>query len=152
MARATGNFRNNINFNFQGKLIEITQLIVNLFFAGSPKLLHMFFLTHPANCSKFNQECPVNTKNIVRRQERDRGGAFVAAQNGVDDIMTLQTEKSYGALLENALDAVFLTRPDGTILYANIWRQSIACGGSLMDDPEFLKGPESLSDIRRNKK
>jgi PAS domain S-box-containing protein len=33
--------------------------------------------------------------------------------------MTLQTEKSYSALLENALDAVFLTRPDGTILYAN---------------------------------
>jgi PAS domain S-box-containing protein len=33
--------------------------------------------------------------------------------------MTLQTEKTYGTLLENALDAVFLTRPDGTILYAN---------------------------------
>ena len=31
----------------------------------------------------------------------------------------LQTEKEYGELLKNALDAVFLTRPDGTILYAN---------------------------------
>lgn len=46
-------------------------------------------------------------------------GTFIAAQNGVDDIVTLQTEKTYGTLLENALDAVFLTRPDGTILYAN---------------------------------
>jgi two-component system, cell cycle sensor histidine kinase and response regulator CckA len=33
--------------------------------------------------------------------------------------MPLQTEKSYGALLEYALDAVFLTSPEGTILYAN---------------------------------
>jgi len=33
--------------------------------------------------------------------------------------MTHETERTYGALLENALDAVFLTRPDGTILYAN---------------------------------
>ena len=46
-------------------------------------------------------------------------GTFIAAQNGVDDIVTLQTEKTYGTLLENTLDAVFLTRPDGTILYAN---------------------------------
>ena len=58
-------------------------------------------------------------KNNVGQEERDLGGAFVAAQNGVDDIMTLQTEKTYGTLLENALDAVFLTRPNGTILYAN---------------------------------
>jgi PAS domain S-box-containing protein len=109
---------------------------VNLFFADSPKLLHRFFLTHPANCSKFNQKCPVNTKNIVRRQERDRGGAFVAAQNGVDDMMTLQTEKTYGTLLENALDAVFLTRPDGTILYAN----PAACGlfGYTIDEFRLL--------------
>jgi PAS domain-containing protein len=58
-------------------------------------------------------------KNKGRRQGCDRAGAFVAAQNGVNGIMTLQIEKSYGALLENALDAVFLTRPDGTIRYAN---------------------------------
>jgi PAS domain S-box-containing protein len=31
----------------------------------------------------------------------------------------LQTEKDYGEILKHALDAVFLTRPDGTILYAN---------------------------------
>jgi PAS domain S-box-containing protein len=31
----------------------------------------------------------------------------------------LQTEKDYGELLEHALDAVFLTQPDGKILYAN---------------------------------
>jgi PAS domain S-box-containing protein len=33
--------------------------------------------------------------------------------------MPLETEKTYGALLENALDAVLLTRPDGAVLYAN---------------------------------
>jgi hypothetical protein len=74
-------------------------------------------------------------KKSVRREECYRASSFIGTQNGVDDMMTLQTEKSYGALLENALDAVFLTRPDGTILYVNIWRQSIACGGSSMGDP-----------------
>ena len=33
--------------------------------------------------------------------------------------MDPQIETTYGALLHNALDAVFLTSPDGTILYAN---------------------------------
>ncbi len=33
--------------------------------------------------------------------------------------MAHETERIYGALMENALDAVFLTRPDGAILYAN---------------------------------
>jgi len=35
------------------------------------------------------------------------------------NIMDTQTEKTYGVLLDNALDAVFLTNPEGTILYAN---------------------------------
>ena len=33
--------------------------------------------------------------------------------------MPFETESTYGPLLENALDAAFLTKPDGTILYAN---------------------------------
>jgi PAS domain S-box-containing protein len=33
--------------------------------------------------------------------------------------MSRDTENDYAALLDNALDAVFLTRPDGAILYAN---------------------------------
>jgi len=45
--------------------------------------------------------------------------AFINTQMGVKGIMTHKTEKTCRALLENALDAVFLTRPDGTILYAN---------------------------------
>ncbi len=35
------------------------------------------------------------------------------------DIMDPQTETTYGALLDNALDAVLLANPEGTILYAN---------------------------------
>ena len=31
----------------------------------------------------------------------------------------LQTEKDYGELLKHSLDTVFLTQPEGTILYAN---------------------------------
>jgi len=33
--------------------------------------------------------------------------------------MPFETESTYGPLLENALDAAFLTKPEGTILYAN---------------------------------
>lgn len=85
-------------------------------------------------------------------------------------MMTLQTEKSYGALSENALDAVLLTRPDGIILYANPaasalfgytideFRRNYRCAAPirwwsfLMSDPELLDGRESLSDITRDRK
>ena len=92
------------------------------------------------------------------REESYRASAFIGTQNGVDGIMTLQTEKSYGALLENALDAVFLTRPDGTILYAN----PVACalfgytidefrllGRSAVVDPSDPRLAEALEQRRQ---
>jgi PAS domain S-box-containing protein len=72
--------------------------------------------------------------------------------------MPLQTEKAYGALLENALDAVFLTRPDGTILYANPAACSLfgytldefrALGRSAVVDPTDPRLAEGLEQRRQ---
>jgi PAS domain S-box-containing protein len=72
--------------------------------------------------------------------------------------MPLQTEKMYGALLEYALDAVFLTRPDGTILYANPAACALfgytldelrALGRSAVVDPSDPGLSEALEQRRR---
>ena len=72
--------------------------------------------------------------------------------------MTLQTDATYGALLENALDAVFLTRPDGTILYANpaacvLFGYTLdefrALGRSAVVDPSDPRLAEALDQRRQ---
>jgi len=72
--------------------------------------------------------------------------------------MALQTDATYGALLENALDAVFLTRPDGTILYANpaacvLFGYTLdefrALGRSAVVDPSDPRLAEALDQRRQ---
>jgi len=72
--------------------------------------------------------------------------------------MTLQTEKTYGVLLENALDAIFLTRPDGAILYANpaacvLFGYTLdefrALGRSAVVDPSDPRLAEALEQRRQ---
>ena len=72
--------------------------------------------------------------------------------------MALQTDATYGALLENALDAVFLTRPDGAILYANPAACALfgytldefrALGRSAVVDPSDPRLAEALDQRRQ---
>jgi len=74
------------------------------------------------------------------------------------NIMDTQTEKTYGVLLDNALDAVFLTNPEGTILYANPAACALfgytldgfrALGSGAVMDPTDHRLAEALEQRRR---